>query len=68
MTTPTVERMTAEQLFNLPLAEYFLLLDTGDAAAYASAHIATAWSLPDYANVDKILCRSLISSFMVDVM
>ena len=55
-----VERMNAEQLFNLPLAEYFLLLDTGDAAAYKSAHIATAWSLPDYASIDHILCRSFL--------
>ena len=52
------ERFTSEDLFNLPIAEGFFLLDVRPAEAYTAAHITTSWNLPAANGGDESAIRT----------
>ena len=52
-----VRVLTADDVFNLPLSEYYLAVDTSSAASYAAGHAVTAWSLPCASATDATAAR-----------
>lgn len=52
------ERFTSEDLFNLPIAEGFFLVDVRSAEAYTAAHITTSWNLPAAIGGDESAIRT----------
>ena len=66
-----LRKATAEDLFNLPLYEHHLLIDTRPTEEYALGHIATAVSFPS-PSLDlpeeergKSLIRSFITHYII---